>query len=394
MSEERPYKKIRIALVLEATFGGTRKHLMYLATNLDKDKFDITVICSTLRDSSFYSDIEKLIREGINVKVIQMRREINPVRDLQALVKIYRFLRREKFDIVHTHSSKAGFLGRLAAKLSGVPVILYTPHAFSFHRGILGTNRFYLFLERFAAIFTDKIIAVSEGEKKIAIENRVAAPEKIVTIENGIRLSEFDGRETDAGSLKAALGIGEDSSVVGMVARLSTQKGYQYFLKASKEVSRQFPNVKFVLVGHGEQWRRAHDIINELGIDKHVIMTGQMVNTIRIYPIFDVFVLSSLWEGLPYVVLEAMAMGKPVIASRIPGIEDAVIDRETGYLVDPGDVSGLSAAIVDLLTDRGTAAGMGMKGRMEIENRFTLKDKMRKIENLYVSMAFNGPIRS
>jgi glycosyltransferase involved in cell wall biosynthesis len=374
-------EKINIAYLLEATFGGTRKHLMYLATSLDQSRFDLTVICSTRRNPSFTDDIETLLKRGVHVKVIQMARPIRPFADLAARVRFYAFFRKGSYDIVHAHSSKAGFLGRMAARMARVPVVLYSPHAFAFQRGILGTNGWYLLLERIAARFTDAIIAVSDGERETALQYHVTGKDGVITIKNAIDISEFDPA-CDAGDLKAELGIADAPKIVGMVGRICTQKGYRYFIEAAAQVTKERPDIRFVLVGNGNLARARYEI-DQCGAGKSVILAGQREDMPRLYALFDVVVVPSLWEGLPYVILEAMAMGKPVIATRIPGNSEVVDHGETGYLVRPGDAREIAAALLGILGDAATAAEMGRRGRAAVEGRFALDQNISAFECMY-----------
>lgn len=384
-NQESGRQRIRIVHILEATFGGTRKHLMYLATRLDPSRFDVSVICSTVRNPSFVADIEVLLQRGIQVKVISMKRDISPFSDIGAFFRIYSFLRKGSFDIVHTHSSKAGFLGRIAARLAGVPVVLYTPHAFSFYRGLLGTKRSYLLLERFAARFTNTIIAVSDGERDIAIKHAVTGDNGVVTIKNGVDLSEFPD-DIETGNLKNELGLEGASAIVGMVGRISAQKGYGYFIEAAVEVVKSRPGVRFVLVGDGNL-DKARAEINRCGAKNIVVLTGQRADVTVLYALFDVVVVPSLWEGLAYVVLEAMAMRKPVIATSIPGNAEVVVHGETGYLVPPGDARTMANAIRDLLGDSAKVASMGKRGREEVERRYTVERNILSYERLYETIA-------
>jgi glycosyltransferase involved in cell wall biosynthesis len=320
---------------------------MYLATRLDPSRFDVSVICSTVRNPSFIADIEVLLQRGVQVKVIAMKRDIRPFSDIVAFFRIYRFLRKGSFDIVHTHSSKAGFPGRIAARLAGVPAVLYTPHAFSFYRGLLGTKRLYPLLERFAAHLTDTVIAVSDGERDIALKYAVTGGDGVITIKNWVDLSEFPD-DIETGNLKNELGLEGASSIVGTVGRICAQKGYGYFIEAAVEVAKSRPDVRFVLVCDGNLDKALAEIDRCEARDV-VMLTGQRTDVTVLYALFDVVVVPSLWEGLPYVVLEAMAMRKPVIATGIPGNAEVVFHGETGYIVPPGDAKAMADAIEDLL---------------------------------------------
>lgn len=386
MHQER---KIRILQVLEATSGGTRKHLRYIVDRLDRKRFDVSVACSTLRNPAFEGDIAELVRNGVPVHVIQMKRDISVLHDSRALLQLYALMRRGRYDIVHTHSSKAGILGRIAARCAGVPCIIYSPHAFYFYRGIKGTNALFLLLERLAAKVTDKVVAVSKGEESIALDCGVCDANKLVMIENGVDPAEFDVA-VDVRAKKLELGIGEDSPVVGMVGRICAQKGYDYFLGATHDVLERFPRAVFVLVGQGIEDKKARELVSALKIAENVILAGLRNDIAEIYAVFDVLILPSIWEGLPYVLLEAMAMGVPVIASDIPGVREVVMDNDTGLLFPTGDIRALSQKIISILSDKERGRRMGEAGRRRVINRYGVDDKIEKLAQLYEELAYQG----
>ncbi len=375
--------KIKLLQILEATVGGTRKHLTDLILNLDKTKFQVTLICSTLRDKTYREDIDKMVKSGGQVEIIQMYRKIHLLADFIALLKMYSLMRRERYDIVHAHSSKAGFLGRLAARLAHIPVIIYSPHAYAFQSYRFGMLKFfYKILERFVGLFTDLIVAISESEKGITIDNRIIDPGKIVVVENALNLDDFEF-DVDIDIEREKLGIQPREKVVITVGDFRPQKGYPYFIKSCAEVVKTVPNSKFLLVGKGRMRDRLETLVQYLGLNKRFLFVENCQDVRVLYMISDLFVLSSLWEGLPYAVLEAMATGKPVVATDIGGVRDVVKDGITGYLVPPKDTARMAKTIVELLNNPDKAEGMGEKGRLEIEKRYQLRQRMRKIEALY-----------
>jgi len=385
-------KRLKVLQVLEATSGGTLKHLMYIATRLDKSKFDVSVACSSLRNPKLQHDMDVLCDFGIDVHVIQMDRRISISKDCRAFLQLLRLMRRNRYDIVHTHSSKAGFLGRFAARLAGTPVILYSPHAFYFYRGILGESAFYLALERMAGLVTDAVVTVSYGEGSIARRYRVCGEPKIVTIENGVDLAEF-ACEYDADSKKKELGVPTHVPLVGMVGRICEQKGYRYFIRAARDVLLEKPETVFLLVGCGGDQDDAAGMIRRYGIGEKVIMTGLREDLPDLYSIFDVVVLPSLWEGMPYVLLEAMAMEVPVIASDIPGVHEVIDDSRTGIFFPPGDVAALARKIVELLSSADERVRIGAEARRTVAGKYTVDDKIRRLEGLYETLFDRAPSR-
>ena len=380
LAQEDP---IRIAYLLEAMVGGTRKHLIDLVENLDRDQFQPCLFCSSQRDPGFAQEAQRLREQGVPVTLLPMRRQISPWWDLVCLIRLAWLLRKGRYDLVHTHSSKAGILGRAAARLAGVPVVIHTPHAFPFMMKVGPLTRlFYIWLERIAARFTDLIIAVSEGERQAALQVKICPPEKILTIENGLNLSQIPSH-LDPKSTLAELGVGEHDLVVGTVGRASRQKGWRDLVLAANEVVKELPWVKFLLVGGGELLAEIAGVIEELGLGRWVSLVGNRQQIYSLYAGFDVFVLPSLWEGGPYALLEAMAMGKPVVATRVAGNADMVVEGETGYLVPPEQPKALAQALLRLLRDSELRGRMGSRGRARIEQQFQLTEKIDLIQETY-----------
>jgi glycosyltransferase involved in cell wall biosynthesis len=360
---------------------------MRVAAKLDPDSFDVWVVCPRSRDRNVERDIRKLEQAGVKVREIAMKHAIRPVYDSAAFAQLWKLLRTERFDIVHSHSSKAGLLARPAARMTGAATV-YTAHAFAFQRRAAKPVRLALLLvERLLSRITDRLVAVSEGECEVVVRNKVAAAEKVEIIVNGLDFSEFRG-QVDRKAKAKELGIDNHYRVVGMVARIVAQKGFQYFLRAAEIVLNRFPDTIFVLVGDGERRNEAEALVKSLNISGRVVMTGNREDIPAIYSVFDVFVLPSLWEGLPYAVLEAMAMGKPVIATRIPGIEELIDDGQTGCLVPPGDAASLSEAILMLLGDTERANQMGRAAQRAVREKYRLETQIRKLENLYRDIAW------
>jgi len=339
----------KVLQVLEATEGGTRRHLVDLVTHLDPARFTVSVACSTRRDARFLDDIRTLEARGIVVHRLPMRRAISPVWDLVALIRLVQLMRRGRYDVVHTHSSKAGFLGRLAARLAGVPRVVHTPHVFPFDMDVSHAARFFYFqVERFAARMTDCLVCVCPSQRATASALLDAA--RVVVIEN-----EIDGHAhalpAGAGRLsRHDLGFAEDARLlVGMVGRLTPQKGPAYFVNAARLVAARLPEVRFVVVGDGPLRPAIERQIASAGLRERVVMAGERDDIPALLGLVDVVVLPSLWEGLPYVLMEALAAGKAVVATRVGGIPDVVIDGVNGLLVQSRDAVALAGAMLKLL---------------------------------------------
>ncbi|MFH1847978.1 MAG: glycosyltransferase [Candidatus Omnitrophota bacterium] len=248
--------KIKVLHISQAT-GGVQRHIIQLLPRLSRERFEVTGICppedlikGISADKQSFPQAFKNI--GTEVHTVVMSREINPAFDLAAFFKIYGFLRKRKFDIVHTHSSKAGFLGRIAARLAGVPVIVHTPHSMAFDNPVMMPiqRSFYMFLEKVAGLFCDKIIAVCKGEKELIAGSGVAPGDKIEVINNGVDPALYDKR-VDTSAKRKELGLKDSDKVVALVGRMSVQKAPFDFIKAALAVRKEFSDAVFLLLGDG-----------------------------------------------------------------------------------------------------------------------------------------------
>jgi len=381
--------RIRVLEVMEATGGGTKKHLELLVTNLDRSSFDVTVACPSARHPSYgdESTVAELQAAGVRIHIVEMRRAIAPASDLASFWQLWSLMRRDSFDVIHTHSSKGGFLGRLAARCAGAKAVVHTAHGLYF-LGQQGFKRaFYLGLERLASRLTDCFIAVSESEKVMAIESGLFRPDQVVVIENGIELANVD---IDLAQLQQEPGLNPHRPIVGTVSRFNPQKDPATLLRAIALLIRAAPEIQFVWCGNGELKSQAESLARHLGIHEHIVFTGYREDVLELMALFDVFVVSSLFEGLPYTLLEVMSLGKPVVATDVVGSRDVVMHEETGLLVPPQDPPALAEAVLHLLRSPDEAQRMGQTGRGLVAHRFTLKRMMAKTEQVYHKLAWHS----
>lgn len=368
--------RTRVTQILEATTGGTRRHLVDLSLGLDKTRFAVRVICSHLRNPHFSADIERMRQRGVEVEIVPMMRSLSPVHDLLALFRIIRYLKQNPCDLVHCHSAKAGFLGRLAARFVGAPVV-YTPHCFPFLMEVHPFQQFlYFTLEQFAAGFTRHFIAVSESERDTALQAGLCSAEQVTVIYNGVAVCETP-------SEIRVSEVARFEIVVGTVGRLTKQKGQADLLRAARRVVDEFPQAKFMLVGSGEDESRLRQLTATLGLEENVVFLGEREDATEMYLLFDVYVLPSLWEALPYTPLEAMAAGKPVVATDVGGVREIIADGETGYLVPPHQPTMLAEKICALLRDADLRRVMGARGRERVARLFTLERMVGETERIY-----------
>ena len=382
-------ERIRVLEVIEATTAGTKKHVLSLVQAMDRTQFSVAVACPRVRshaygDTSFVEELKSL--GTVPVFLVEMCRDIQPLSDTKALMALCGVIKEGQYHIVHAHSSKAGVLGRLAAKRAGTPVVLYTPHGFAFRSVRAKLVRWvYILIERLCGLWTDRLICVSPTEREEALKNRIAPVDKLVVIENGVDLSEIVPL-LDTLTKKQHLGLDPDSPIVGTVGRLSWDKGIQCFLEAAARVSATYTDVQFLIVGDGEARRELELLAESLRVSTQTVFTGFRPDSLEILTLMDVFVLPSPHEAMPYTVLEAMACEKPVIAIEGTGAQSAIKQGETGMLVPPRDPEALATAIIAMLRDRARAQAMGLAGRDVVESRFTLAQMVRRTEKLYTML--------
>ncbi|MDF1590718.1 MAG: glycosyltransferase family 4 protein [Desulfobacterales bacterium] len=320
------------------------------------------------------------------VPVSTLVRRIDPFKDLHALIFLMKLIRKERPVLVHTHSSKAGILGRLAAWLAGVPNIVHTPHGHVFY-GHFGpvASRFFLLMERVFDFITDRVIALTEGEKKDYIALSVSHPQKLHTIHSGVDVDRFKPGRTDVTALTKQLGWSDKSLVVGTIGWLLPIKGPDVLFEAMMHIWEKKINALLVYVGKGELEPKLKAEAFSRGVEDRVVFLGWRSDVDDIVQLFDVFVLPSLNEGMGRVLVEAMAAAKPVVASDVGGIPDLVRHKQNGFLVNPGDSKGLAYYIEKLLADRQLRIQMGGRGQ-ELSQHYSVRNMVAKIDALYFSL--------
>jgi glycosyltransferase involved in cell wall biosynthesis len=338
---------------------------------LKTQDFDVYVV------SSEGPLLGKVREAGIKTKTIDFKRRVDLMAHLVALVKLFFYFRKEKFDIVHTHTPVPGLLGQLAAKAAGVPVVINTIHGFYFQESDSAVKkRFYVFIEKIAAVCSSAIFSQNKQDIATAIKEKICAPSKIIYLGNGIDLARFDGSKYPE-NIKAAkrkeLKIPAGVKVVGIVGRLVKEKGYLDLFEAFKTVLKKYPRSILLLVGPIENKKKDGidlSIVKNYAIGGNTIFLGQRTDTEAIYPLMDVFVLPSYREGFPRTIIEASAMERPIVATRVRGNVEAVENNKTGFLVSPRNPEELAQAILYLLDNPEAAAVMGRAARKKAIEEF------------------------
>jgi len=326
--------------------------------------------------------VEQARRVGVEpVWLRSLRRSINPIHDLRAFVELFQLFRRGRYDIVHTHSGKAGFLGRLAARVAGVPVIVHSIHGPSFgpFQGAL-SNATLKFAERVAGVVTTRFVSVADAMSWLYLEAGIGRAQDYVTIRSGFDVVAFASAQSDA-ALRAKLGGGP---IVGQMARLFELKGWEVFF----EMARTLPEAKFLVIGDGPWRAKLETWAKESGLSGRVHFAGLLApaDVPRWIASMDVLVHLSLREGLPRAVVQALAAGRPVVAHALDGTPEVVTDGETGFLVPPGDDAMLVDRVRRLLRDPSLASSMGQRGQARVLEEFTVETMVRRLDDLYQSL--------
>jgi len=377
-------EKIKIAhIITKLELGGAQKVVIYTASHLDKNRYSSILISGTR------GMLDKDVTNNPDIKsyfIPELVREINPFKDIVALFKIRSLLRKEKIIMVHTHSSKAGIVGRWAARLAGIKKIIHTYHGFGFNDFQNPVVRsLFTGIERITARITKKLIFVSKANVEKASRNNIGRKEKYVIVRAGVDIKKFSNCKIDVHAKKKSLGIKPDAPVAGMVACFKGQKNILDYLRVANLVRIAIPDVKFILVGDGELREKIETGIRELNLSKHFILTGWRNDIEEIMQVFDILISTSLWEGLPCTFLEAMASAKPIVATNVDGVGDVVEDSVNGYLVSisKGYIEKLADYVIKLFKDRALAEKMGAKGSQKLKEEFDTNRMVKDMERVY-----------
>lgn len=350
-------------IITKLELGGAQKSVLELLALLDKRIYDVHLISSDGLMTEYARSIP-----GIHLKILpSLRRMPDPIFDLAAFLSIIRYIKKERIELVHTHSSKAGILGRLAARVACVPVIIHSIHGWGFHDIRKSHfNGLYIFLERLAGSISTKLIAVSESDIKQGLRNGIASKEKYILIRYGLDSKVFDSNKYDKSQIRKELGL-KDSRVVGMVSCLKPQKNPLDYIKAAALIKMSLPDVKFILVGDGILRGMVEREVKKRGLENSFFLLGWRNDVPRVLSSIDVAVLTSLWEGLPFAILESLSSSKPVVSYNTCGISEVLKDSSNGFLVEPGNIELLADRILQLLEDTRLLEEMGRKARQSIE---------------------------
>ena len=366
--------------------GGAQENTMLTAQLLRENGWDVDVV-SGPQTGSEGSLIETVRERGIPLILEPtLVREVNPVKDFLAIFRLARLMRQGQYQIVHTHSSKAGIVGRWAAKLAGVPIIVHTVHGWGHHDYQHPLVRFYyILLEKLTLPITDKLIAVTSKDIDKGLRDGIGQRGDYVVIRSGIELDRFGHPQVQRDETRAAWGIPLDAPLIGSVTRLSPQKAPLDFVRAAALVAQRYPNAYFMMVGDGPLRSEVEQLAAELGIAERLVLTGLRRDVPELLAAFDLFALSSLWEGLPRVLLQAMATSLPIVATACDGSAEAIETGVNGFLVPPGEPAQLAERLCQLLDQPALAQQMGAAGYARVEE-FSDRGMVKAIAALYAEL--------
>ena len=377
---------VRIArLIARLNVGGPAIHVILLTQYLKKYGYETTLVSGVEADHE--GDMLHLARERdvTPIRIPELGRALNPVRDIFTLVKLCKLLRQIRPHIVHTHTAKAGTLGRIAAWLTGTPVIIHTfhGHVLSGHYSKWLTG-FYRIVERFLARHSTRIISVSGKCRQDLLDLGIGDERKMLRIPLGLELERFPiDVEKHRGKLRARLGLGDDAPLIAIVARLVPIKRHDIFLKAAAIVHKRFPEARFLIVGDGETRGRMEELARDLGVQEAVIWMGFVEDPAEIYADADISALTSDDEGLPVAVIESLSSGRAVVATRVGGVPELVEEGVSGYLAERGDAEDFARALALALEDIERTRKMGATAQQRILKEISISRLAADLDRLY-----------
>ena len=363
--------------------------LLDLAHYLRSQGFNVEFACSNMNYSDAKSRVHELEVDGFTVHNIPFSRPISPIKDLISLFNLCALLRDNNYDILHVHTSKASWIGRIAGRLSRVPLIVYTAHDFYFRSFKGGYKRnFYIILEKIASPFSDVTLFVSEAVKTEAIKEHIFKSDNLVWVGNGIRCDKFEINATYRNTMSLKYGISSHAPIIGVVARLVKNKGIDLFIKAASVISNIYKNAKFIICGYGPEEENLRTLTKELNISDKVIFTGRIESKEELNHImasFSIFLFPTRREGLGIVYLEAMVLGIPVVGTRIPPVTEIIIDGQTGLLADTEDYNAFALSAISLLTDHDLSKRLVDAAQKRVWEYFNLPIINQRTKSAYYS---------
>ncbi len=369
--------RVRVLELIDKPFlGGGQITVLTLARRLNKDRFEVMV--ASEEGGPLVDELQK-----IGIRHIPI--ELGKFSGLSTARAITVILQENAVDVLHTHGGIAGLYGRLAAKKAGTAAVVHTIHGIHYlHYRNPAAKRAFILLERWLSRSTDAVVFVSVADMERAARLRLARPPKARLIRNGVRPVSPESIG-DPAAVRTELGAVGKPLVVA-VSRLHRQKGVTFLLRAIPLVRAEMPSVRLAVAGGGPLADRLGAELKALRLEDNVTLLGERKDALSILAAADLFVLPSLWEGLPYVLVEAASLGKPIVAADIDGVREVIQSGANGMLVRPRDPGSLAAAILFLLKDKAFAVRLGETARAEIPPKFSIEQMIAETESLYLEI--------
>ncbi|OGS08685.1 MAG: hypothetical protein A2270_01585 [Elusimicrobia bacterium RIFOXYA12_FULL_51_18] len=367
-------------IITKLEFGGAQANTIHTVAHLNNTRFNAKLV------SGPGGILDEKVPPGSIIYANHLGRSIRPLKDLLALLELRDIIRAEAPLIVHTHSSKAGILGRLAARLAGTPVIVHTFHGFGFHeRQHPLKKRLFILLEKFCALFSDALIFVSNSNMSYARDYGLCDRGGCSIIRSGIPLKNYPARP-DRAAKRRELGVPEDALLIVSIGNLKPQKNPGHFIAAAKRLTGAHKNAVFMLVGGGEELEAARALAKKSGLEHRLLFPGWRHDSAEILAAADIFTLTSLWEGLPRSLVEAISTGLPSVCYKTDGVADLLYDGINGYTMDPGDIDTFCLRLKELMEYPVRRAEMAAKAAETNLTEFDIDYMVLRQEELYTGL--------
>ncbi|MBN2038028.1 MAG: glycosyltransferase family 4 protein [Chitinispirillaceae bacterium] len=385
MNGKKPPQSLKVCHVItRLDLGGSAENTLLTAIGLRQRGHAVDLVCGKSENPASASEKQAL---GCGVRIVRMAelvRPISPIRDMLALVRLVIMMKRNRYDLLHTHTSKAGILGRIAGYIARVPLVVHTPHGHIFYGYFSGPlTTVFTWLERIVTVGTHALITLTGREKQDYLDRGIGRPERIHPVLSGIDLAPFLSLEPRRDECRAAIGLAPSHFIAGTVARLVPVKNHAMIVDAAALLKDRCPDIRYVFIGDGELREPLTARIRSLDLADRLVMLGWRNDIAECLSMFDLFVMCSRNEGMGRAFVEAQACGVPVIGSRVGGVAETIKEDITGFLVDPHNPEELADKLTRLYTDRALLARMAAACRPHVDPAFGKEVMVEKIDCLY-----------
>jgi glycosyltransferase involved in cell wall biosynthesis len=374
----------KLVMHIAQAAGGVERYMIMLLENMNKSEYRNIVVCSY--DFNIYKlkDISEVIEQ------VKMHRKINLFKDVIAIHKVRRLIKKYKPDILYMHSSKAGMIGRLA-NLGLKTKVMYNPHGWAFNMRVSKIKQKAIALaEKILSNFCNKIIAISDAEKESALSMGICSENKIEVIFSGIDIEKFKEITKGFTLTREMLGISKEAYVIGMVGRITKQKAPDTFIKAAVEIRKIITNAYFIIVGDGDEKKQLLKLINKNDMEENVLITGWVDNPLEYVRLFDIAMMLSRWEGFGLALTEYMISKKPVIATNVDSIPNLINHDINGYLVKVDDIKQIVDGVIKIHSNFEYKESLISNSFNRVIKKFNIKRVAKSHEKLFAALINEG----